>query len=254
MVSLRRYVVPVLFTATMFTTLVGLGSWQIERWGAKQRLVARVAERITAAPVPAPLRAAWPDLRGKNDEYRRVVVTGRFLHDKETYLYTSWAPEGRDAVQGWSIFTPMETADGIVLVDRGFVPEQKRDPASRPESLVSGRAEVTGLLRLPERRSAFGVADNPGKREFFVRDPKAMAAAVGLAEVAPYVVAADATPVPGGWPKGGNTRVKFPDNHLQYAITWFTLAIAVLALFAVWVRRARKDADSGAGADIAAGA
>lgn len=251
----RRYVVPSLFTVVVCGVLLGLGFWQIERWGQKQRLIARVAERTTAAPMPPPPKADWAKLNAKNDEYRRITITGRFLHDKEVHLYALWSPEGRPgAVQGQNVFTPMQTRDGaVILVDRGFVPDAKRSPSTRTEGLVEGEVTVTGLLRMPEERGLFAPDDRPEKREFHTRDPKAMAAAVGLADAAPFVVAADATPVPGGWPKGGGTRVKFPDNHLQYAATWFTLALAVLILFALWVRKARRDAEPGGTADGSAG-
>lgn len=245
----RSLIIPVVMTTAIFGLLVGLGFWQVERWGAKQRLKQRVAERIHAVPAPPPAPADWSALHPKADEYKRVTITGRFLHDRETYLYTLWSAEaGGQATQGWSVFTPMRMRDGaVVLVDRGFVPDQKRAPESRPASLVEGETSVTGLLRMPEPRGMFAAPDQPGKREFFTRDPKAMAAAVGLPEAAPFTVAADATPVPGGWPKGGNTRVSFPDNHLQYAATWFTLALCVLVLFAIWLRRANK-APTGAAA------
>lgn len=239
----RRYVVPVLFTLAAFGTLVGLGSWQIERWGAKQRLIARVAERTTAAPVPPPVRTEWPGLKAKDQEYRRVTVAGRLLHDKELHLYSLWSPEGgRQAVQGWEVFTPLVAADGTtILINRGFVPDAKRAPSSRSEGLIRGEVSITGLLRMPEKPGTFAPPDRPEKREFFTRDPKAMAAAAGLQDAAPFVIAADAAPVPGGWPKGGVTRVSFPDNHLQYAATWFTLALAVLILFALWYRKTRRE-------------
>ena len=154
-------------------------------------------------------------------------------------LYTP-AGEG-DPTPGYAVVPPLEREDGsVVLVNRGFVPDSKRDPQSRPQSLTKDPVTVTGLLRLPQSRSWFDADDAPAKRLFYTRDPQAMAKAVGLSAVAPFVIDADASPVAGGWPKGGNTVISFSDNHLQYAITWFTLAFAVFGLFMIWYRQNRS--------------
>jgi len=152
-----------------------------------------------------------------------------------------YKPAGeRDPTPGYALVTPLQREDGsVVLVNRGFVPDSKRDPANRPQSLMKDPVTITGLLRLPQSRSWFDADDAPAKRLFYTRDPKAMAKAVGLEQVAPFVIDADATAVAGGWPKGGNTVISFSDNHLQYAITWFTLALAVFALFVIWYRQNR---------------
>ncbi len=122
--------------------------------------------------------------------------------------------------------TPLRREDGsLVLVNRGFVPGSRKDPATRQEGQVSGPVEVVGLLRLTEPGGAFLRANDPGRDRWYSRDVAAIAAAKGLPDTAPYFVDADAAPNPGGLPIGGLTVVAFPNNHLVYAITWYGLAL-----------------------------
>ena len=133
---------------------------------------------------------------------------------------------------------------GVLLVNRGYVPDAKRDPANRAQAQTSGTVTLTGLLRSSDKRSWFSPDDQPAKKLFYTRDLAVISQSLGLeglgkGQVAPFVLEADATPNAGGWPKGGQTVVQFTDNHLLYALTWFSLAIGVLILFGVWYRQNR---------------
>ncbi|MHB2166978.1 SURF1 family protein [Alsobacter sp. R-9] len=238
------FLVPALFTLVGVGLLVALGAWQVERGGAKKRLIARVEQRVNEAPRPLPPEAAWAALSPKEYEYLRVTAQGTFRHDLEARMHGLRQPDrpGQPTLQGFYILTPLQLADGsTIIVNRGFVPTERGDPATRAAGQVAGPQTVTGLLRAPEVRGWFVPENDPAKNVWFTRDPGAIAAARGLTRVAPFVLEADATPVPGGLPVGGNTRISFPDNHLQYAITWFTLAIGLIVVFVVWLRQqARK--------------
>ena len=124
-----------------------------------------------------------------------------------------------------------------MLVNRGFVPLDRMDAATRREGQVAGIVTVTGLLRLPEERSWFTPADDPARGIWQERDPAAIAKAYGLARAAPFFIDADASPNPGGLPQGGETKLVFPNRHLEYAITWFGLAFALLAVFVAFARK-----------------
>jgi surfeit locus 1 family protein len=230
---------PMLITAFVVSVLLGLGIWQLDRLGAKEQLIDSVTRRVADAAIPLPPQSQWGTLNKPSDDFLKVSVSGEFLHDKEVYLFMLYTPPNeREPTPGHAVITPLQREDGsLVLINRGFVPESKREPQSRPQSLVKGPVTVTGLLRLPQAHSWFDADDNVAKRLFYTRDPQAMARAVGLDRVAPFVIEADATANPGGWPKGGNTVVSFANNHLQYAITWFTLALAVFGLFLIWYRQ-----------------
>lgn len=203
--------------------LTALGVWQLERRVWKLALIERVEERVHAAPVPAPGPGAWPAVSAANDEYRRVRATGTFLNDRETLVQAVTTLGG-----GFWVLTPFRTDDGFtVLVNRGFVPPDKRDPASRAGGQIAGPTTVTGLLRMTEPKGGFLRSNDPAADRWFSRDVSAIAAARGVSDAAPYFIDADDTPNPGGFPVGGLTVVSFPNNHLQYALTWFALAIMV---------------------------
>jgi surfeit locus 1 family protein len=219
--------------------LLSLGFWQLERLAWKEALIARVEARTKAPVAPLPPESEWSRLTPENDEYRRVSVSGRFHHDKEAFIYTivSDKPEGFSGPGYW-VMTPLELASGaFVIVNRGFVPFDRKNPDTRREGQLAGAATVTGLLRMPEEGSYFLPANDPGKDAWYRRDPAGIAKARGLARSAPFTIDADATPNPGGLPQGGETRVVFTNNHLQYAVTWFGIALALVGVFAAFARQ-----------------
>lgn len=220
-----------------------LGVWQVERLFWKKALIERVEARIHAPPIAAPGPAGWADIA--EAEYTRVSLTGHFLHEREALVQ---AVTERGA--GSWVLTPLVTdSDFTVLVNRGFVPPERRERASRAQALPEGTVTVTGLLRLSEPGGGFLRANAPAEDRWHSRDVAAIAAARSLSPVAPYFVDADATPNPGGFPVGGLTVVRFSDNHLVYAVTWFALAAMVAAALAfvlrheARLRRAREQAD-----------
>jgi surfeit locus 1 family protein len=139
------------------------------------------------------------------------------------------------------VFTPARLPGGaLVLVNRGFVPENRRDPASRAQGQIAGPAEIVGALRWPEHRSWFSPADDPRKNLWFTRDPQAIAAGKGIGPVAPFYVEQEAPVPPGGLPQPGKLAVTLRNAHLQYAITWYGLAMVLVVMFVVWARASRN--------------
>lgn len=235
-------VVAAVAIAGAFGVLVGLGVWQLERLAWKEGLIAKVEARIHEPAVPAPAEEDWARVNFTDDEYRHVTVSGRFDHRDEVQVYAliDRTPEGGGGPGYW-VVTPLVTAEGAaVLVNRGFVPVELRDPARRAEGQVEGPVTVTGLLRLPEDSGLFTPQNDPAKDSWFTRDPFAIGEAKGLLRVAPFLVDADATPNPGGWPLGGQTRITFPNRHLEYALTWFGLAAALAGVAAALMLRRRR--------------
>ncbi len=208
----------------MATGFVALGIWQVERRAWKHALVAAVDSRIHAAPVAAPGPAAWPAISAAGDAYRHVRVTGRFRHDRETLVQAV-----SDLGSGYWVMTPLETSGFTVLVNRGFVPPDQRSPATRNAGNPSGTVTLTGLLRVTEPGGGFLRTNDPEGGRWYSRDITAIAAAQDLGRTAPYFIDADSAPNAGGYPVGGLTVVRFPDNHLGYALTWFALALLSLA-------------------------
>jgi surfeit locus 1 family protein len=234
---LRALIVPGLCALAGFVFLTSLGIWQLQRLAWKEALIARVALRMQMSFVPwPPAEAGWPNVNAEQHEYLHVRVTGTFRHDLEALCYELLSEaRGKFSGPGYWVLTPLETAAGATfIVNRGFVPLDRKDAATRGEGQVAGKVTVIGYLRLPERRSWFTPADDPAHHLWQARDPAAIAKAYGLAHAAPFFVDADAAANPGGLPQGGETKLVFPNNHLGYAITWFGLALALIAVFAAF--------------------
>jgi surfeit locus 1 family protein len=198
---------------------LSLGIWQVERRAWKLALIAAVDERVHAPPQPAPSPPGWRDLDAKRDAYLHVTVRGRFLNDAETHVQ-ALTEDGA----GFWILTPLRTDAGFtVLVNRGFVPPERANPATHDP--VGGLVNVTGLLRMSEPGGSMLRSNEPAQDRWFSRDVAAIARARALQQAAPYFIDADSAVNPGGWPRGGMTVLTFPNNHLVYSITWFGLAL-----------------------------
>ena len=222
------------FSAAALALLIGLGLWQLQRLEWKQGLIAQIEARAHAEPV-ALKEAVMRACAGDDVGYLRVRVDGRFDNSKERYLYA--LSDGRP---GWHVITPLATSDGeIVLIDRGFVPDALKEPSSRPQGEIGDIVTVTGLVRNPEIRGIFIPDNEPAKNLWFWRDLGAMAKSMfpaGAPDIAPFILEAEQSDTPGGWPLGGQTKLDLPNNHLQYALTWFLLALCLVVIYVIYVR------------------
>ena len=226
-----------IFALAGIAVLIGLGVWQLERKVWKENLIATVTARLAHAPEQLPPRATWPQLTQQADEYRRVAFPAEFLPGEEALVYTAGSSFRPDVTGvGYWVFAPARLADGnIVLVDRGFVPADRKDPAGRAAGAPHGVISVVGVVRWPETRGMFTPADDPKTNVWYLRDPKAMAAAKKWDVTAPFYIEQESPVPPGGWPKPGKLAVTLRDDHLQYAITWFGLAFGLAGVYGVWL-------------------
>lgn len=209
--------------ALLFALLCGLGVWQIQRLSWKLGLIAQVNANMAAAPLPLDALRALPKDAA---QYHRVTLQGVFDHAHENYVFTT--AEGEPV---YHVLTPLHVPQGWLMVDRGAVPKEKLDPATRRAGNPSGTVSVTGVWRAPDAPGFFTPAPDRTHHVWYARDLAGMAAADGVTLLAPDLVEADATPNPGGWPKGGQTVVSFRNQHLSYAVTWFGLAAGLLGIW-----------------------
>ena len=255
----------------LFAVFVALGTWQLKRLSWKLDLIARVEQRVHAPAVVVPAASQWSELTAVNDEYRRVRATGTFLHEFETLVQAT-----TELGAGFWVLTPLQLADGsVVLINRGFVPPERRDRAAHGAGEPVTPATVTGLLRMTEPGGAFLRRNDPAANRWYSRDVQVIAAARGLKHVAPYFIDAEAPDVenlaahvastradsaraatdadnaradPSGAPAiatgqapvGGLTVVSFHNNHLIYSITWYTLALMVAGGMWIIVREEHR--------------
>ena len=236
MMSLRRAGIPLAALLVAFC-LIGLGSWQVERRAWKHDLIAAVDSRKDAAPVPAPGPEAWASITSQKDAYRRLTAVGIFQHDKEVLVQAVTERGG-----GFWVLTPLNVGGYSIIINRGFVPRDKADPATRISASPDGTVVVTGLLRISEPKGGFLRDNDPAAGRWFSRDVAAIATAKAVHPVAPYFIDADGQPNAGGYPVGGLTVVKFNDHHLIYALTWFGLAgLACFFAWRLWTTSRQKD-------------
>jgi len=221
--SFRPYPGVTIATIIMTVILVGLGVWQLQRLTWKENLIATVSGHMTAAPI-----SLDEALRLSADEvqYRKVWLSGHFDNGKESFVFTT--DVNGDPV--YHVLTPFITADGrTLMVDRGEIPADLMPPHRRVS--IEGQTRVTGVWRVPDGPGLFTPKPDAPRNVWYARDLKGMMAAKAITLAAPVVIEADATPNPGGWPKGGQTVVDFPNNHLSYALTWFGLAAGLLGVY-----------------------
>jgi surfeit locus 1 family protein len=243
-VALRTWMVPSLVTLVGVAVLVWLGTWQIERKAWKESLIAALTERLARPPAPLPPPSEWDNLDAAQDEFRRVAFTGVFQHDRETHVYTAGSALRTDVTgPGYWVFTPARLLDGrLVMVDRGFVPEDRRDPRSRRQGQMPGEVRIVGTLRWPEEPGWFTPEPDPARNLWFRRDPAGMARAKNLGSIAPFYVVQETPMPPGGLPKPGPLTVNLRNPHLQYALTWYGLAVVLIVVFLSFVISRRRAA------------
>jgi surfeit locus 1 family protein len=228
---------PALATVIVFALLIGLGLWQLDRKTWKESLITSLNERLVMQPGELPPASIWPQLSAQDSEFRRVRFRAEFLPARDAYVYVAGSAL-RDDIRapGYFVFRPARLPDGrIVVVNRGFV------PLTHTEQSPPGTEDIAGYLRWPEKESSFTPTD-PNTETWFIRDQRAMAAARGWGEVAPFYIDQEA-PIPtSGLPRPASLRVNLRNDHLGYALTWFGLAATLIGVFAAWAisRRHQK--------------
>ncbi|MBE0578157.1 SURF1 family protein [Devosia sp.] len=223
-------------------TCVWLGTWQLQRLGEKEALVAAVDARLDADPVPVPPAEQWAELDLEALNFQPVSLTGAFRYNQTVTVFTSLAnARGPADGPGYWVVTPFLLAEGgTVFVNRGFVPQDYQEAAVTDGQGEDGQVTISGLLRPAEAAGMMTPGPNTSDRIEWVRDPQRLAEMVdpALAPFAPFYVDLPAGPA-GELPQGGETVVEFPNNHLGYAYTWYGFAIVAVVMLAFWLARQR---------------
>lgn len=236
----------VLLSLAALGVLLALGTWQVQRLHWKESLIATIDARLASDP------HSLPDIRTRltttgDVDYWPVSAGGEFRHEGERHFFATHRGQS-----GYFVYTPLELDSGrFILVNRGFVPFELKDPASRAEGQIEGWQTVTGLARNRlDAKPSWIVPDNDlEKNVFYWKDLGAMAATSGVGsrdDYLPFFIDANDAPNPGGLPVGGVTIIEQPNNHLQYAITWYGLAAALVGVLGVWLWRQRRGRDDDA--------
>lgn len=239
-----------IFTLFLVVVFTGLGFWQLQRRVEKHALIAALDERLAAAPEPLPPPTQWASLRPASDEFRRVTFTATYARQPDAMVFSSGSGI-RDDISGpgtWTFLPARLDSGETIVVNAGFVQNTMQDRAQQDRAvapLITGSpVQMTGYLRFAEAAGSLTPKENPDKRLWFVRNHLAMAQTLGWGDggkpVAPFYVDLESPMPASGVPKPGPLKVNLKDDHMQYAITWFSLAGAVLIAFALWLRGQRR--------------
>lgn len=218
---------PGLTVATLIalSILIGLGTWQLQRRAEKHALLDQIASRQNAPPAPVEILLATGDYAA----HRAATARGTFDHAAESYVYAPRPNEGA-ARPGFKVITPLRlSSGGLILVDRGWIDERHKLAASRKSGQTEGETEIEGRLRPSSRPSTFTPPPDAASSTFYQRDSQDIAKAQGLALASTLILEAT-TRVEGG-PLPLASELNIPDNHLQYAITWFALAVVLVIIY-----------------------
>jgi surfeit locus 1 family protein len=236
--TLRRIFVAFLLLGAL-ATLLSLGTWQVRRLAWKEALLAEMEARRNLEPVEidAVLRKL---AAGEGIEYLPVRVRGQFDHHHEQHFFAT-----HKGVSGYYVYTPLKLEDGkSIFINRGFVPFDRKDTATRAEGQVDGPVAIEGYARakLDKKPSRMVPENDLAKNIYYWKDLHAMWVRAGLSKpmVHPFFIDADAKPNPGGLPVGGVTLFDQPNSHLQYAITWYGLALALVVIVVVVFLKGRR--------------
>ena len=222
-----------LFAIPGIIILLAFGSWQVHRLMWKTELNEERSAQFQAEAVMLPTELADAD----DFAYRRVWLEGSFRHEAEMFL----AARTFDRRVGYQIITPFERTDGsAVLVNRGWVPLDNKEPETRLGGQIEGTYRLEGVV-VPSGRVGWFTPDNePENNIWFWTDTEALAAKAGIPPPS-FLVDAGPTPNPGGLPIGGQTKVELRSEHMQYIVIWYALAIGLAVIYAIYMRRGPRE-------------
>jgi surfeit locus 1 family protein len=260
----KRLLWPAVMTLAGVILGIGLGTWQLQRRAWKTELIATIQARTGIAPLPA---EAWSNLKCQtvqdvglelSCEYMKLGLTGTWDHTRERHVFISVPRQpGGVGGPGYWVFTPLKFADGVteVFVNRGYVPEAVKDAARRAQGQPAGVVEVSGMLRSAEPRTRFSGQNDEARNIWYVRSPFEFLGQEFITKQLPlmkiahpsgphrwqFYIDQTSPPPAGGLPLPLAGAIALPNRHLEYALTWFSLAATLLAVFGVFCLNNRNN-------------
>ena len=235
MIKFRPFLWLSIFAIPAFAILLTLGTWQMQRLQWKNDLISSFEARSHAPAIAPPA----VDMLTDDYEFRRLALTGSFAHDKELYI-TGKTYEGN---AGFHVITPMTLTDGrIIMVNRGWVSEDYREPEKRTFSLVPGQVTVDAILRIPGQKGYFVPDNEPENGFWFTMNPQQMLLHLGLADAGIATFYADSLRVSDvvTLPIAAKTELNLRSAHLSYAMTWYGIALGLLGVYLAFHHQAGR--------------
>ncbi len=242
----RGLLLPGLVAFAAFVALIALGRWQLERRISKEVQIATLTDRLAAPPQPLPPPARRLVFEPPSEAFVRFSMRVQFLPGTEARVY-SGGTALRDDIKGpgYFAFAPARLDDGsTVVINRGHVDNPNPDASLKPIALPETPLDIVGALRWPEQAGWFVAPYSERQDLWFARDHRAMAARYGWGEVAPFYVEMESPAPRGGVPRPARLAVNLRNDHFNYAMTWFGLAVVLAIAFGFWTRSRRRDASA----------
>ncbi|PPR79249.1 MAG: hypothetical protein CFH01_00509 [Alphaproteobacteria bacterium MarineAlpha2_Bin1] len=208
-----------------FIFLLGLGTWQLDRLEWKNNLIAERQSFLNDDPIL--FNGDIKELNGAM--WKPVQLNGTYQHDKELYL----AARSMRGNVGFHVLTPLSLSNGKnILINRGWVPREKKDPLTRIQSNYKGPVELIGIITPGFKKGFFSPKNDLTNNVWLYVDYMEMSSAVGMT-LQKFVIDAKENGR-GGFPIGSQTRVNMPNDHLQYAVTWYLLGLTLVFVWFFW--------------------
>ena len=219
---------PSIFSILTFAILISFGTWQVKRLFWKETLIQNYLTQSQSNPITDPAELEKSSI----NEFKSIGILGRFMHSNEIYI-TGKTYEGN---AGFHVITPFIMENNkIVLINRGWVPREKKDPISRIESKYTGSVKLIGIVTPGFKKGFFSPKNDLSKNVWLYVDYTEMSSAVGM-ELQKFVIDAKENGK-GGFPIGSQTRIDIPNDHLQYAVTWYLLGLTLLLVWFFWNKK-----------------
>jgi surfeit locus 1 family protein len=225
--KLHRVKSAAIATFIVFWLLIALGVWQIYRLHWKEGILAAIHTAEISPPIPLPANPG---------RFQKVVMTGHWISGKAALYGDEVHDTPSGPVEGGQLVMPfMRDSGGAILVDVGWVPARTPSPAPEP----AGDVSVIGYVHKPEAPGWFAAADQPGLGLYYTLNPKKIAAAMGIPTVAPFaLIEMGPMPPPGSsLPQPAQGLPRPPNNHYEYALTWFGFSIVLVIEFLLFARK-----------------
>ena len=214
--------VPLLAFSIALSILLSLSAWQIKRLNWKNDLIQQRVSMFEGEP-----KLLMQLKKPSEYEFQKVFVKGKLLNDFEFYMPAL----SKNGNNGFHILVPIKVSTNKFLIyNTGWVPLLNKDPQVRKENIVNEEKSFLAVIRLPGRKGYFQPENDPIKNFWFFVEPDLMEKQLKFElEKTFYLEASENGP--NGYPLGNQTRIYLRNNHFQYALTWFFIAIGLIGVF-----------------------
>ncbi len=214
--------IPLVSFFVALSILLSLSFWQVKRLIWKTNLIEQRVSSFEADP-----ENLYDLKKPDENEFKKVYIEGKLLNEFEFFMPAL----SKNGNNGYHVIVPLEVSkEKLILYDTGWIPLNKREKSQRLDNITNLKKKFTAVIRLPGRKGYFQPENDSLKNFWFFVEPELMEQTISMnLENKFYLEATENGPK--GYPLGNQTRIYLRNNHLQYAITWFLIALSLIGVF-----------------------